>query len=200
MKIYTLIGGVNGAGKSSLSGVLNAQRDDLGIIIDPDRIAKENGCGAVEAGKLAIRRIEDYLAKGINFTQETTLSGHRVLNTVQKAKDAGYQIHLFYVGIGSAEESLRRIRNRVEKGGHNIPASDVERRFSTRFDALLNILPYCDESSFFDNENGFIEVAQYRNGRILELGEYSPQWLRDLISRQEDLTKDLPMHGRESER
>ena len=31
MKIYTIIGGVNGVGKSSLTGVLNSERDDLGI-------------------------------------------------------------------------------------------------------------------------------------------------------------------------
>jgi predicted ABC-type ATPase len=33
MKVYTIIGGVNGAGKSSLTGALKAERNDLGIII-----------------------------------------------------------------------------------------------------------------------------------------------------------------------
>ena len=38
MKVYTIIGGVNGTGKSSLTGVLRAQRNDLGVIVDVDRI------------------------------------------------------------------------------------------------------------------------------------------------------------------
>lgn len=36
MNIFTIIGGVNGAGKSSLSGVLSAENSDLGIIIDTE--------------------------------------------------------------------------------------------------------------------------------------------------------------------
>lgn len=38
MRVYTIIGGVNGTGKSSLTGVLRAQRNDLGVIVDVDRI------------------------------------------------------------------------------------------------------------------------------------------------------------------
>ena len=37
MKLYTIIGGVNGSGKSSLTGALKAERSDLGIIIDVDK-------------------------------------------------------------------------------------------------------------------------------------------------------------------
>lgn len=135
MSIYTLIGGVNGSGKSSLAGVLNADRNDLGMIIDPDMIAAENKCGPLEAGRIAIGRIEEYLKKGITFTQESTLSGHRTFNTVRKARDKGYTVRLFYVGLNTVDESLRRIRNRVERGGHNVPQSDVKRRFKLRFSA-----------------------------------------------------------------
>ena len=39
MPIYTIIGGVNGSGKSSLTGVLKAQRTDLGRIIDVDKLS-----------------------------------------------------------------------------------------------------------------------------------------------------------------
>lgn len=41
-KVYTVIGGVNGAGKSSLTGVLKKERDDLGMIIDIDKMALLN--------------------------------------------------------------------------------------------------------------------------------------------------------------
>ena len=34
--------------------------------------------------------------------------------------------------------------------------------------------------TLFDNENGFIEVAEYRNGELLCKGDYRPQWLRQL--------------------
>lgn len=38
MKTYTIIGGTNGVGKSSFLGSLNEQRDDLGVIVDADKI------------------------------------------------------------------------------------------------------------------------------------------------------------------
>lgn len=144
-KIYTIVGGVNGAGKSSLTGVLKAERNDLGNIIDVDKIAAEHNGNNVKAARIAISKMQYFLNHGISFTQETTLSGHMVEKTIQKAKEAGYSIRLFYVGLNSAEESILRIKNRVRKGGHDIPEHDVVRRYQNRFQFLARILPYCDE-------------------------------------------------------
>ena len=89
-------------------------------------------------------------------------------------------IRLYYLGLETAEESKRRIANRVERGGHDIPADDVERRFSMRWDALKAVLPYCNEAAFYDNNNGFEEVVFYRNGELILEGDYHPQWIKDL--------------------
>ena len=66
MKIYTIIGGVNGCGKSSLTGALKAERRDLGIIIDVDNGIVNNvkfigGCSGNTQGVAA-------LAKGMKVT------------------------------------------------------------------------------------------------------------------------------------
>lgn len=180
MKIYTIIGGVNGVGKSSLSGVLSAENTDLGIIIDTDKLTAENGGDRLKGGKLAIERINDCLKKGVNFTQETTLSGVRTLKTILKAREHDYFIRLYYVGVNSSAESIKRIKNRVEKGGHNIPSEDVERRYIKRFEDLSKILPYCNEVRFFDNENGFTEKAEYKNGSLLTKGGSVPDWIKKL--------------------
>lgn len=163
MKIFTIIGGCDGVGKSSLLGVLSAERNDLGIIFDKNDNA-----------------IADCLEKGVNFTQETTLSGKRILKTIHKARQKDYYIRLYYIGIGSAEESLKRIKNRVEKGGHDIPREDVMRRYENRFRDLAEILPYCNEARFYDNENGFSEKAEYKNGRLFIKSGSVPQWITEL--------------------
>lgn len=180
MKKYTIIGGINGVGKSSLSGVLSQEHNDLGIIIDTDKITAKLGGDKIKGGKKASRLISDCLNKGVNFTQETTLSGRKTPKTIEAARNKGYYIRLFYVGISSAEESLLRIENRVRKGGHNIPVDDVVRRFQNRFENLAKILPYCDEVHFFDNENGFVYVAEYRNGQVNTVGDHIPGWLTEL--------------------
>ena len=181
MPNYTIIAGVNGVGKSSLTGVLKAERNDLGFIIDVDRIAVENKCSPIDAGKIALKRISEYLSKGVSFSQETTLSGQRTQRTVKLAKGKGYTVRLFYIGLNTADECHKRIQNRVEKGGHYVDTKDVERRHGKRFDDLKKILPYCDEVSFFDNENGFIEVGEYRNGEVISKGGYIPLWLSELL-------------------
>lgn len=184
MKLYTLIAGVNGAGKSSLTGTLKAERTDLGVIVDPDRITAELGGDEYEGGKLAVQRIETALTDGVNLAQETTLSGGYPKRLAKRAKEAGYYIRLYYVGLDTLHESLQRIKNRVAKGGHDIPQQDVERRFARRFEDIWKILPYCDEAKFFDNDNGFVLVAEYRNGELLPVGNRRPQWLRDLLAAQ----------------
>lgn len=180
MKLYTIIGGVNGAGKSSLTGSLRYQRADLGKVIDVDKLAAEHG-GFIQGGKAAIDMQRRLIAEGMSFTQETTLSGQRPLKMAREAKAAGYTIRLYYVGINTAEEAIKRIDNRVEKGGHDIPDEDVIRRFNERNEALYKILEYVDEAVFFDNDNGFREVAQYRNGELMQYGSYCPEWLEDFI-------------------
>ncbi len=180
MKLYTIIGGVNGVGKSSFTGVLKGSRDDLGQIIDVDRITAQLGGDALAGGKEAIRRIDEALSKGVSFTQETTLSGYRTERTARKAREADYAVRLYYVGLNTASESLARIENRVRRGGHDISHDDVIRRFEGRWEAVEKVLPYCDTAEFYDNDNGFRLVAEYRNGELLLVGENPPRWILEL--------------------
>lgn len=86
------------------------------------------------------------------------------------------------MGLESLEESLSRIVNRVCKGGHNIPSEDVARRYAKRIEDLIEILPYCAEDWFYDNENGFRLVGGYRKGEILLFGEGTPVWMKELYN------------------
>lgn len=180
MKIYTIIGGVNGVGKSSFTGVLKERTTDLGVIIDVDKITAELGGDLLIGGKASINKIDDCIAKRISFTQETTLSGRRTENTAKKVKDLGYYVRLFYVGLDTVEESLERIKNRVKRGGHDIPNDNVAKRFQGRWEAVSKVLPYCDEAEFYDNDNGFVKVAEYRNGEFRRIGKNTCTWVDEL--------------------
>ena len=142
MKTYTIIGGVNGVGKSSFTGVLKERSTDLGVIVDVDKITAELGGNALAGGKAALRKISECITRGISFTQETTLSGRKTEATAKQVRELGYHVRLFYIGRDSAEESLSRIANRVKRGGHDIPQDDVVRRFAGRWEAVAKVLPY----------------------------------------------------------
>lgn len=127
VKIYTIIGGVNGTGKSSLTGVLKTQSADLGSIIDVDKITVRNGGSAIQGGKIALERIDECLKKNLSFTQETTLSGRKTELTAARAKNRGCQLtapvgFIFY----SSSSSLRSNSSSSPQEGHLIePSSSV---------------------------------------------------------------------------
>ena len=183
LKEYILIAGVNGTGKSSFRGVLEGQGVPIGHIVDPDLIAKQNNYNELSAGKQAVREIQACLQKGETITQETTLSSHQVRKTIVKAKEQGYRIVMYYIGLNTKYESIYRIANRVRKGGHDIPPDDVIRRFENRFDSLDRVVPLCDKVIFYDNENGFIKVAEITNGDFCYTNGYHPDWIVEYHSR-----------------
>ena len=169
------------------------------MIIDVDKITAELGGNLLAGGKAALRKIDFCLKRELSFTQETTLSGYRTEKTARRARDLGYLVRLYYVGLDSVEESLSRIQNRVNHGGHDIDREDVLRRFSGRWEALAAILPYCNEAVFFDNENGFEKVAEYSNGELRRVGERAPKWLRDFSSYLSTTYENVPEEAEEPE-
>lgn len=173
MKTLTLIGGVDGVGKTSMLGILSAKRRDIGIIIDADFTDE----------KTAVQRINEFIEKGIDFTLETTLSDSYILETIKTARDNNYYIRLYYIAVNTAEESIKRIQNRVRKGGRNVPDNIVLARFQHRLDDLIAILPYCNEAFIYDNENGFAEKAEYGNGGLVIKDNDIPEWLAELKER-----------------
>ena len=167
MKLYTIIGGINGCGKSSFSGVLHALVSNL---------------GETARGRDALSQIEQWIGEGLSFTQETTLIGGRNLQTIRRAKEAGYTIRLYYIALSSAAECVRRIRSRAQRGGHDVLEEDVQRRFAERIPALVRVLPLCDEAVLFDNENGFVAVGKWKDGALTPLTDHPPDWFQELQS------------------
>ena len=47
-------------------------------------------------------------------------------------------------------------------------------------EAVAKVLPYCDEAEFYDNDNGFVKVAEYCNGELRTVGNHIPNWLSEL--------------------
>lgn len=179
--LYTIIAGVNGCGKSSFTAALAAADKRLGIIIDADKIALQFQGDKLAGAKAAVRAIEGQIDFHRDLTQETTLSGRKTLRTIKKAREQGYEIRMFYIGVSSAEECIKRIKNRVEKGGHDISEELVRRRFANRFNDLIKVMGYCNSIVFFDNENGFVNVGDYSNGVIVSDADNKPRWFSEFI-------------------
>ena len=44
---------------------------------------------------------------------------------------------------------------------------------------LKRIVPLCDEVIFYDNENGFIKVAEIKNNKFNYSNGYRPKWITE---------------------
>jgi len=177
LKAYTIIGGVNGTGKSSFAGILKVTKEFFGEVIDVDKISAQEKVFLNEGEKIALLQIAEFLKEERSFTQETTLSGDKTGIIAATAKELGFFIRLYYIGLDTPEECLRRINNRTTRGGNDIGEVDIRRRFKERWKSIKRILPYCDEAFFFDNDNGFVEVAEYIDGELKLKGDRHPKWV-----------------------
>ena len=107
------------------------------------------------------------IASGQTFSRETTLSGNEILRTMQGAKEAGFRVNLFFVGVDSLETSRRRVEDRVSKGGHDIPRHVQERRFDRSFDNAARAARIADTTVFVHSrEEQFQSVGMARRGSL----------------------------------
>lgn len=185
MKRYIIFAGVNGAGKTTLY----ATNDDYSKMprINMDEIVREfgswrNPSDVARAGKIAVRKIQDCFSQGISFNQETTLCGRSILGNISKAKQLGYRVELYYIGLDSAELAKERVARRVRDGGHGVPPEDIERRYYESFHNLREIIPICDIVKIYDNSTSFSLVSTYVNGECVDRSETIPGWCETILS------------------
>jgi predicted ABC-type ATPase len=153
-----VLAGTNGAGKSSIAGEI--VRSHSADYFNPDEAAQRIGAAnpglpQTEANSAAWhegrRLLERAIAEGLDFTFETTLGGNTIPALLERAAGHGHEIRVFYVGLASPELHLRRVRARVEKGGHDIPEALLRKRFDASRRNLIHLLPWLAELRVFDN-------------------------------------------------
>lgn len=179
MKRYILYAGVNGAGKSTLYRTTR-YKDDM-LRINTDEILRgfgdwRNTSDVIKAGKIAVKCLNTYILKGVTFNQETTLCGHLVLKTIERARNVGYAIEMHYVGVNSPEIAKERIAERVKMGGHGISDEDVGRRYVESLRNLKKAIKMCDLVALYDNTIEFRRFAIYKDGEIIRLSKNLPEW------------------------
>lgn len=157
-----MLAGCNGAGKSSLGGQAFAA---AGIpYFNPDLAAREAIAIASAQGRTmtqgeanawawneGVARLRRGIAERGNYALETTLGGDTVVGLSMEAADAGLAVNAWFVGLDSVELHVTRVRQRVARGGHDIPRADIERRYVRGRLNLIRLLPRLDQLVIYDN-------------------------------------------------
>ena len=152
-----IISGCNGAGKTTASYTVLPEILGCKEFVNADEIARglspfNAASVAIEAGRLMLQRIEDLLTRDESFSIETTLATRSYVKLVQRAKKQGYRVSLLYFWLSSPELAMRRVAERVSKGGHDIPKSTITRRYASGIKNLFKLfVPLVDYWAVFDN-------------------------------------------------
>ena len=196
-----VLAGTNGAGKSSLAGAAFLQS---GVeYFNPDQaarliLARNPGLGQAEANSAAWhqgrRLLERAITERKTFAFETTLGGTTITGLLHRALAAGIAVRVWYVGLESPDLHIARVRARVARGGHDIPAEQVRARYDSSRLNLIRLLPRLTELRVYDNTAEAdphagvapepLLVLHTRQGRIVRscpLAE-TPAWAKPIMA------------------
>ena len=167
--ICHVVAGPNGSGKSTFALRYLPRWAGEVEYVNPDLIAQgasplDIRLSAFEAAKQTLRRIRALLAQGASFGFETTLSGRSQLSIVDEVHRSGFALHVYYLWLPDADPLPVRIRHRVLLGGHDVPVSDVRRRFVRSRDNLREYAALADRLLVFDAQPPVPELIFRRNG------------------------------------
>lgn len=159
-----MIGGCNGAGKTTASYTLLPEILECKEFVNADEIAKglspfQPEKVAFEAGRIMLTRINDLLLAGESFAFETTLATRSYRNKILEAKQNGYEVTLIFFWLESVALAKSRVKTRVKEGGHNILPEVIERRYFKGIKNLFDLyLPIVDMALIFDNSKGISKL------------------------------------------
>jgi predicted ABC-type ATPase len=153
--VVYVIGGPNGAGKTTFAReFLPAAR--VAEFLNADLLAAglsplQPGTMAVRSARLLLGRWRELLSLRRDFAFESTLSGRTYAGMLRQARTLGYEVRLCYLWLPNVGLSLRRVRQRVRKGGHDVPEKDLRRRFLPSLRNFFSLyLPLADEALLFN--------------------------------------------------
>ena len=117
-----VVAGPPGSGKSTFFS--RESFEGAGYFNADDRAAQITGSyrgiptsARAEVNKEFEQYVHSHIAHRASFAMETTLRGDITFQQARMARKKGFRVHMRYVAV-SEEESLKRVANRAEGGGH----------------------------------------------------------------------------------
>ena len=159
MKKLYIISGANGAGKTTASYTILPEILDCKEYVNADEIARglspfNPSSVNIQSGKLMLERMNVLIAEKENFAFETTLASKSFVKYIEKAQRNGYTTKLVFFWLHSHELAIKRVKYRVNEGGHDIPVDVIKRRYYRGLENFFKIYKNSVNSWLFINNSG----------------------------------------------
>ena len=166
--LLILLAGPNGAGKSTF---YESHLKGLGLpFLNADVLARDTGLDAYSAADTVAAIRDQLIRRGEGFVTETVFSdpvGEKV-RVLEGAVKSGYDVTLIYIGISGPDLSYRRVRARVEAGGHDVPEEKLAERYERSLANLERAIVRLPRVLVYDNSSfacPFRLLAEFRSGK-----------------------------------
>lgn len=118
-----ILAGPNGAGKSTVAPALLHGALGVDEFVNADVIAQglsafEPDRVAIAAGRIMLARLNELAAQRADFAFETTLATRSFARWLRGLRLSGYDVHLFFLWLFSADLAVARVADRVGMEGH----------------------------------------------------------------------------------
>lgn len=191
--VLIVIAGPNGSGKTSTTRlVIKHEWAEQCVYINPDEIAqsKFGDWNDVNAVRQAVEYCESWreqlLLERKDFIFETVLSSDGKVDFLQRAKEAGYFIRMFFICTESPTINAARIANRVMEGGHDVPIQKIISRYKKAIINAIKVAGFADRAYFYDNsiDNQDAQILfRTVDGKFAkQYTELFPAWTRDILN------------------
>jgi len=129
-----VLAGPNGAGKTTAAPRLLKGTLGVSVYVNPDVIAQglagfDLEGVALQAARIMLERLRELAAARVSFAFETTLASRSYVPWLADLIVGGYQCHLVYLWLPSADVAVQRVARRVRLGGHAVPFQTIRRRY-----------------------------------------------------------------------
>ncbi|ODT98466.1 MAG: hypothetical protein ABS79_05845 [Planctomycetes bacterium SCN 63-9] len=154
-----VLAGPNGAGKSTSAPWLIQDLLGVGEFVNADVIARglsafEPERAAMAAGRIMLARLKELGDSGETFAFETTLASKSFVSRIAALQRSGYEFHLFFLWLPSADLSVSRVADRVRSGGHDVPEQTIRRRYESGLANFFKLyMPMTTSWGFFDGSH-----------------------------------------------
>ncbi len=129
-----IIAGPNGAGKTTYARAFLLEHARCATFINADLIAAglsplDPQAAAVRAMRMMAEMIEECVRDHRDFAVETTLAGRSCIGLIRAWRATGHQVSIILLRLPSADAAVRRVAQRVQKGGHDVPEPLIRQRY-----------------------------------------------------------------------
>lgn len=184
-----ILAGCNGSGKTTASYSVLPELLNCSQFVNSDEFAKglspsDPSAASISASRYMLSKVHYLLLRGEDFSIETTLATRSLMGIIRQAKKQEYRVSVIYFWLNSPELAIRRVKNRVDAGGHNIPEDVIRRRYRMGIQYLFETyIPLSDRWVIADNSKSpFVVVAEGDGDNVIIRDEDKYRIIRNISS------------------